>query len=225
MCARFSLANPERVVDRYPRFKLRRSWPPRYNVAPTDDVLAVRNDAEGEIAPLRWGLVPPWARNLSVGATMINARAETLAEKPAFRDALVHRRCLIFADGFYEWAGPKQRRLPYRFTRDGGAPFAFAGLWERWGPKDARVESCTIVTCPPNALLEPFHDRMPVILDDDAFETWLHGELAEAISTLVPYDTARMQSAAVTPEMNRVTFDDPRAIEPLGEDLSVRLFE
>ncbi len=225
MCARFSLASPERVVDRYPQFKLRRSWPPRYNVAPTDDVLAVRNDAEGEIAPLRWGLVPPWARNLSVGATMINARAETLAEKPAFRDALVHRRCLIFADGFYEWAGPKQRRLPYRFTRDGGAPFAFAGLWERWGPQDARVESCTIVTCPPNALLEPFHDRMPVILDDDAFETWLHGELAEAVSTLVPYDTARMQSAAVTPAMNRVTFDDPRAIEPLGEDLSVRLFE
>jgi putative SOS response-associated peptidase YedK len=225
MCARFTLASPERIVDRYPQFKLRRSWPRRYNIAPTDDVLAVRNDAEGEIEPLRWGLVPPWARDLSAGRKLINARAETLAEKPAFRDALQHRRCVIFADGFYEWTGAKGRRLPYRFTRDGGAVFAFAGLWERWGPKDARVESCTIVTCPPNALLAQIHDRMPVILDDDALDTWLHGDLADAVSTLVPYDPSRMQSAAVTPEMNRPAFDDPRAIEPVTDTVSVRLFE
>jgi len=225
MCARFTLASPERIVDRYPQFKLRRSWPRRYNIAPTDDVLAVRNDAEGEIEPLRWGLVPPWARDLSAGQKLINARAETLAEKPAFRDALQHRRCVIFADGFYEWTGAKGRRRPYRFTRDGGAVFAFAGLWERWGPKDARVESCTIVTCPPNALLAQIHDRMPVILDDDALDTWLYGDLADAVSTLVPYDPSRMQSAAVTPEMNRPAFDDPRAIEPVTDTVSVRLFE
>ena len=225
MCARFSLAGPERIADRYPQFKLRRTWPRRYNIAPTDDVLAVRNDSNGEIVPLRWGLVPPWARDLSAGQKLINARVETLAEKPAFRDALDHRRCVIFADGFYEWTGGKGRRLPYRFTRDGGAPFAFAGLWERWGSKDAPVESCTIVTCPPNALLTAFHDRMPVILDDDDLDTWLHGELADAVSTLVPYDPARMQSTAVTPEMNRPAFDDPRAIEPVADDLSVRLFE
>ena len=225
MCARFTLAGPERIADRYPQFKLARSWPRRYNIAPTDDVLALRDDAGDEIAPLRWGLIPPWARDLSVGQTLINARAETLAEKPAFRDALAHRRCVIFADGFYEWTGPKQRRLPYRFTRDGGAPFAFAGLWERWGPPDARVESCTIVTCPPNALLTAFHNRMPVILDDTALEVWLHGEVAAALSTLVPFDAARMESTAVTPEVNRPSFDDPRAIEPVADDLSVRLFE
>ena len=225
MCARFTLAGPERIADRYPQFRLRRSWPRRYNIAPTDDVLAVRNDAGGELAPLRWGLVPPWARDLSTGQKLINARAETLAEKPAFRDALQHRRCLIFADGFYEWTGPKSRRLPYRFTREDGGPFAFAGLWERWGPKDARVESCTIVTCAPNALLAAFHDRMPVMLDDDAFEDWLHGDVEAAVSTLVPYDAARMRSSAVTPEVNRPAFDDPRAIEPVAEDVSVRLFE
>src|SRR5947209_18291071 len=121
MCARFSLAAPGRIADRYPQFQLRRSWPPRFNVAPTHDVLAVRGEAAGEIAPLRWGLVPSWARDLSAGAKLINARAETLAERPAFRDALQRRRCVIFADGFYEWTGGKGQKQPHRITVGGGA--------------------------------------------------------------------------------------------------------
>ncbi len=225
MCARFSLADPTRIPERYPQFKLRRMWPRRYNIAPTDDVLAVRGDGDGEIVPLRWGLVPPWAKDLSAGQKLINARAETLAEKPVFRAALQSRRCAIFADGFFEWTGPKTQRTPYRFTVEDGRVFAFAGLWERWGPRDARVESCTIVTCAPNALLTAFHDRMPVILTDDALDPWLHGEVADALAVTVPYDAARMRSAEVTPAMNRTSFDDPRAIEPVTGPVSVRLFE
>jgi putative SOS response-associated peptidase YedK len=216
MCARFSLARPERIADRYPQFTLHGDWPRRYNVAPTQDVLAVRNDAAGEIAPLRWGLVPYWAKDLAIGQKLINARAETLAEKPAFRNALERRRCVIFADGFYEWTGPKGKKQPYRFTVGDGAPFAFAGLWERWGPRDAPVTTCAIVTCAPNALYAPLHDRMPAILDDGDLDTWLHGAVADALGTLVPYDAKRMHQTAVTPQMNHHTFEDPRCIEPFA---------
>lgn len=223
MCARFSLAAPDRLGDRYPQFKLNRRWAPRYNIAPTQEVLAARNDGSNEIVALRWGLVPHWARDLSVGQKLFNARAETLAEKPAFREALQRRRCVIFADGFYEWTGPKAKRQPYRFTVSDGAPFAFAGLWERWGPRDARVESCTIVTCSPNALLAAIHDRMPAILEDDAIDTWLHGEVADAVGVLVPCDPARMAQTPVTPEVNRADFDDPRCIEPAAAALELPL--
>ena len=216
MCARFSLAGPERIADRYPQFKLRGGWPRWYNIAPTQDVLAVRNDAAGEIAPLRWGLVPYWAKDLAIGQKLINARVETLAEKPAFRSALERRRCIVFADGFYEWTGGKGRKQPYRFTVADGAPFAFAGLWERWGPKDAPVATCAIVTCAPNALLARFHDRMPAILDDGALDAWLHGDVADALDAIAPYDAARMRQTAVTPEMNHHAFDEPRCIEPLA---------
>lgn len=213
MCARFSLAGPDRVVDRYPGFRLRGSGSRRYNIAPTDTVLAAR--ADRDIVPLRWGLVPFWAPDVSIGRRLINARAESLAEKPAFRHALANRRCVIFADGYYEWMHAGGKKQPYRFTVDGGAPFAFAGLWESWGRAEERVETCAIVTCAPNALCAPFHDRMPTILDDAALEVWLAGDVADAVATLVPFDAARMRSAPVTPEMNRVTFEDPRAIEPL----------
>ena len=215
MCARFSLAGPDRIADRYPQFKLPRSWPPRYNIAPTQDVLAARA-GEAELRPLRWGLVPAWARDAAAGQTLINARVETLAEKPAFRDALQRRRCAVFADGFFEWSGAKRRRQPYRFTVDGGVPFAFAGLWERWGPSGTALESCTIVTCVPNALCASVHDRMPAILDDAALETWLHGDTADALAAIAPFDAARMQTVAVTPAMNHHAFDEPRAIEPLS---------
>jgi putative SOS response-associated peptidase YedK len=215
MCARFSLAGPERIADRYPQFKLRGGWPKRYNIAPTQEVLAARNDGGGEIAPLRWGLVPYWAKDLTMGQKLINARAETLAEKPAFRSALQRRRCIIFADGFYEWSGSKGKKQPYRFTLEDSAPFAFAGLWERWGPKDAAVATCTIVTCAPNELLAAIHDRMPVILDDAALDAWLHGDILDALAALVPYDPARMRRTAVTPQMNHHAFDDPLCIEPL----------
>ncbi len=221
MCARFSLASPDRIVARYPRFRSSRTWPPRYNVAPTQDVLAVRNDAGGEIAPLRWGLVPAWAPDPSIGPKLINARAETLAERPAFGDALRHRRCIVFADGFYEWSGAKKHRRPYRFVVDGGAPFAFAGLYERWGAGADAIETCTIVTCDANALCASLHDRMPVILDDAGIERWLGGAAEDAVATLVPFDASRMSSFPVTPAVNRVSFDDPRALEPIAAEATL----
>lgn len=213
MCARFSLAGPDRLVDRYPGFRLRGYGSRRYNIAPTDTVLAAR--ADRDIVPLRWGLVPFWAADVSVGRRLINARAESLAEKPAFRHALANRRCIIFTDGYYEWMHADGKKQPYRFTVDDGAPFAFAGLWESWRRGPDRLETCAIVTCAPNEMCAPFHDRMPAILDDAALDTWLQGDVAEAVATLVPFDADRMRAAAVTPEMNRVTFEDPRCIEPI----------
>ena len=216
MCARYSLTRPRLIAERFAAFRLERDHDaPRYNIAPTQSVLAAKNDGGGAVTPLRWGLVPYWARDLSMGQRLINARAETLAEKPAFRNALKNRRCLVFADGFYEWTGAKGDKQPYRFTVDGGAPFAFAGLWERWGPRDAPVETCTIVTCVPNQLLAGFHDRMPAILDDGALDAWLHGDVASALAALVPFDERRMRAVPVTREMNRATFEDPRCAEPI----------
>ncbi|MEA2666225.1 MAG: hypothetical protein QOI11_3169 [Candidatus Eremiobacteraeota bacterium] len=216
MCARYSLTKPKLIAERFASLSLPSQYEPRYNIAPTQSVLAAKNDGGGRIEALRWGLVPFWARDVSIGQRMINARAETLAEKPAFRHALRQRRCLIFADGFYEWTGAKGDKQPYRFTVDGGTPFAFAGLWERWGPKDAPVETCAIVTCAPNALLARVHDRMPAILDDGALEAWLHGDVPDALAALVPFEAARMRAVPVTRAMNRATFEDPSCVEPLA---------
>ncbi|HWI70709.1 MAG TPA: SOS response-associated peptidase [Baekduia sp.] len=183
MCGRYSLATPA-ATDLRSRFLLGESLEvrQRFNVAPGDDVVAVTTTKEGEPRGelLRWGLVPFWAKDVKVGYKMINARAETVTEKPAFRDALKTRRCLIVADGFYEWQprpdGSKGRKRPFHITRADGAPFAFAGLWASWhgGEGDDAIRSCTIITTDANAKLADIHDRMPVILPDAAAEeAWL----------------------------------------------------
>ena len=213
MCARFSLSDPGRIGDRWPGFKMRRAYLPRFNVAPTHDVLAAC--ADGEVRELRWGLVPAWANDSAIGRRLINARAETLAEKPAFRDALRARRCVIFADGFYEWRHDGRAKRPFRFTVDHGRPFAFAGLHERRRRDGVTLETCAIVTCAPNQLLAPLHDRMPAILDDDALDAWLRGDVDDALAVVVPFDPDRMRATEVSPLVNRVDFDDPRCILPL----------
>jgi putative SOS response-associated peptidase YedK len=193
VCGRYSLATPAQN-DLRARFALGESLEirQRYNVAPGDDVVAVTTSKEGEPRGdvLRWGLVPFWAKDPKTGFKMINARAETLAEKPAYRSALDTRRCLIVADGFYEWQqrAPKQRKQPFHVTRADGAPFAFAGLWAIWhGPDDAVLRTCTIVTTEANGVLSEVHDRMPVILPDQgAEEAWLdHGTPREALGDLL----------------------------------------
>ncbi|WP_317997342.1 SOS response-associated peptidase [Vulcanimicrobium alpinum] len=215
MCARFSLSDPGRLSERYPGVRSRTPYPRRYNIAPTQDVLAAR--ADGELTTLRWGLVPAWADDPSIGQRLINARVETLAEKPAFRGALESRRCAIFADGFYEWTGSKGNRRPLRFILADGAPFAFAGLYERWKRNDTRLETCTIVTCEPNALLASIHDRMPAILAGDALDAWLHGDVGDALAAIAPFDPAAMRGYSVTPAMNHHAFEDARCIEPFVE--------
>jgi putative SOS response-associated peptidase YedK len=210
MCGRYSLATPAQN-DLRSRFMLGEALEirQRFNVAPGDDVVAVTTTKEGEPRGelLRWGLVPFWAKDVKVGYKMINARAETVAEKPAFRDALKTRRCLIVADGFYEWqrvggTGSQTRKQPFHITRADGAPFAFAGLWASWrgdgGGDDAEaIRSCTIITTEANAKVADIHDRMPVMLPDTAAEeAWLdHATpaplLQELLVPLAARDTAR----------------------------------
>jgi putative SOS response-associated peptidase YedK len=214
MCARFTLAEPRRLTVAFPRYHLERPERPRYNIAPTDPVLATKNDRRNAIEPLRWGLVPFWASGPEAGVRMINARAEGIAHKRAFARAFASQRALVWADGFYEWAGPKGHKQPYRFVVDDGAPFAFAGLWESFGDPKAPLETVTIVTTAANAVVEPIHDRMPVILDAGDIERWLYtDDLAEAESMLVPFSAQRTRGYPVSTRVSRVGYEEPDAID------------
>ena len=202
---------------------------PRYNVAPGQEVAAVRAEGgERRLSMLRWGLIPAWAGDPKIGYRTINARAETAAEKPSFRAAWRARRCLIPADGFYEWARSGKGRQPWLFEPAGGGAFAFAGLWERWtvragaalpgtlaelAPGDA-VETCTILTTSANALVARVHHRMPVVLPPDALDPWLAGETVE----LGPYPAEAMTACPVSTLVNKAANDDPRCVEPVGEE-------
>lgn len=177
MCGRFTLsASATTLVQQFDLADLP-TWSPRYNIAPTQEVLAIVKmpDAPDRRAGLlRWGLIPPWAEGPAVGSRMINARIERVATKPAFRRSFRERRCLILADGFYEWQKQDRHKQPYYIRLIDGKPFAFAGLWERWVPQDGQpLDSCTIIPTVSNTLIEPLHIRMPVILAAADYETWL----------------------------------------------------
>jgi len=194
--------------------------PPRYNIAPTQDIAVVRRrDLSGqrELAFLRWGLIPAWAKDMDMGARMINARAETVHDKPSFRRAFRQRRCLIPADGFYEWQKqPRGTKQPYFITAAGDRPFAFAGLWEAWNaPGGPVVESCAIITTEANDELRPIHDRMPAILTPDLFDRWLDLSLPpdDARTLLKPFD-GEMTAFPVGLRVNSVGNDDPGCREP-----------
>lgn len=229
MCGRFTQRFSLREIQELlglagPAANLR----PRYNVAPGQEVAAVRaEDGERRLSMLRWGLIPAWAKDPKIGYRTINARAETAAEKPSFRAAWRARRCLIPADGFYEWERGGKGKQPWLFQPAGGGAFAFAGLWERWtvrkgaplpasmaelDPGDA-VETCTILTTGANALVSRVHDRMPVILPPDARDPWLAGEAVE----LGPCPADAMTAHPVSALVNKVANDDPRCVEPVGE--------
>ena len=156
------------------------AYTPSYNIAPTQMVLTVVNKEGPRASLMRWGLIPHWAKDMSVGSRMINARAEAVAEKPAFRAALRRQRCLVLADSFYEWQREGKAKRPMRIKLESGEPFAFAGLWDSWGtPAGETIESCTIITTEPNGLLRPIHNRMPVILPREVEEAWLDEGLRE----------------------------------------------
>ena len=223
MCGRYSITTPSEALRRIFGFAEQPNLQARYNVAPTQEVPAVRLGADGErhFSLLRWGLVPFWAKDLAIGSRMINARAETLAEKPAFRKAFARRRCLILADGFYEWrkleGGGKQ---PYRITLPDGAPFAFAGLWESWrNPADgAEVETCTIATTDARGPIAEIHHRMPVILAPESYDAWLGpSEDTAALSALLSEGPgAELAAHPISTRVNKVTNDDPGIIEPVA---------
>jgi putative SOS response-associated peptidase YedK len=226
VCGRYTLATPDpaAVRARFPvgeAVEIRR----RYNVAPADDVLAVTTDREGRPRGelLRWGLVPSWSDSPDARQKMINARVETVAERPAFRGAFERFRCLIIADGFYEWSTPPDggRKLAHHITRSDHELFAFAGLWSIWRPRDAapddpKLRSCAILTTTANSLVAPLHDRMPVILERDAEAAWLDPEtprelLLEMLAPLPPEQTAVVP---VGPAVNDARYDGPECLAP-----------
>ncbi len=179
MCGRFTLTiNPDELQQ---QFGLSEAPPtqlaPRYNIAPTQAVAVIANNSDRKLELFQWGLIPSWAKDPKIGSKMINARAETLAEKPSFRTALKRRRCLVVADGFYEWKKTGSGKTPMYIQLKDGQPFGFAGLWEAWqSPDDGLIKTCTIITTTPNALLAEIHYRMPVILPREAYDTWLAPE-------------------------------------------------
>lgn len=205
-------------VERFPLLE------PRYNIAPTQPVAAVRrseSDGSREMVLLRWGLVPPWSKDPASGPGMINARSETASSKPSFRSALRRRRCLVAADGFYEWQRSDGRKQPFYVCLRGGGPFALAGLWERWKPPGGGkpLESCTLLTTEANELLAPVHDRMPVILPVDEYDVWLDPaiESAEPLGQLLrPYPSEEMKVYPVSTRVNNPRNDEPTCIEPAG---------
>ena len=192
MCGRYSLiAGIGELQERFGSDGSELTHVPRYNIAPTQMALSVTNGGRRRGSYMRWGLIPSWAKSASVGSRMINARAETLAERSSFRTALQRRRCLVLADGFYEWQGKGSSRRPMRIVMASGEPFAFAGLWDGWrDPKGEVVRSCTIITTSANQLLSPIHDRMPVILTRELEPLWLDQDIqasAALTDVLVPH--------------------------------------
>jgi len=191
------------------------STPPRYNIAPTQQVPVVRQRSDGtrECVEMRWGLVPRWAKDPSVGVKMINARAETIDDRPAFRFAFRHHRCLIPADGFYEWKPTASGKQPVRVGLRDGALIGFAGLFERWlAPDGAVLDTCTILTTEANDLLRPIHDRMPVIVGPASYARWLDAAQLDVADLLAPYPSAQMTWHPVSTRVNAVRNDDAALI-------------
>lgn len=220
MCGRYELhAHPAAIALAF-GLAAPPSLEPRYNIAPMQLVPVVRLDAHGEreLVHVRWGLVPRWAKDPSIGARMINARGETLADKPAFRTSYRRHRVLVPASGFYEWMTRPSGKQPMHVAMADGAPFAFAGLAERWLPPDGEpLDTCTIVTTAANALLAPVHDRMPVIVAPGDYARWIDPAVADPADVIAPYPPALMRCVPVSARVNSVRHDDPSLIEPVAE--------
>ncbi len=222
MCGRYTLTAPgDAIVDAF-ELAATPQLPARYNIAPTQEVAAVRlprGGGERELVNLRWGLVPSWASDPSMGNRMINARAETVAEKPAFRSAFRRQRCLVLSDGYYEWKKlPDGSKQPYYIRLKGGRPFAFAGLWERWAKEGEPLETCTLLTTAPNELSAAIHDRMPVILPAAAQALWLDPKASreQLEPLLTAYPAEEMEAWPVSRFVNSPANDGPRCIEPVA---------
>lgn len=221
MCGRFTLtADPNKIREAHPWLNVPEEIQPRYNIAPTQPVAVVPNDGKNKLDFFVWGLIPSWAKDPEIGSRMINARAETLAEKPAFRAAFRRRRCLILADGFYEWrqVPGRKAKIPMYIRMEDGKPFAFAGLWEDWhSPDGSEIKSCTIITTEPNSLLQDIHNRMPVILPEETYPQWLETEEQDPRqlqSLLRPYPAEEMIAFPVSTLVNSPANESAELIIP-----------
>lgn len=220
MCGRFTFSiSPEMLAEIF-GVTMPADLTPRYNIAPTQQVLAVRATGQGRTAALlRWGLIPSWAKDPSIGSRMINARCESVHEKPAFRHAIRHRRCIIPAGGFFEWREEGGKKSPLYVRLMGDAVMAFAGIWDHWkDPSGQLIESCSILTTGSNSLIRPLHDRMPVILPLDAFDSWLDPAMTdpEKLQPLYqPFSADLMEMYPVSTLVNSPRNDSPECIRPI----------
>ena len=223
MCGRFTLTQPANIAAKFgldnfapvePEF-----YEPRFNVAPTQRIVVIpTRDMKREARRMRWGFIPSWAKDASIGSRLINARAEGIDTTPSFRAAFKYRRCLIPADSFYDWLPTVQGKQPYRIMLASGELFAFAGLWERWRDRQGEaVEACCIVTCTPNELAVRFHDRMPVIISPEDYDTWLTGTPEQALALLKPYPAQAMRAYPVSAKVNSPKNDSPELVDPVHE--------
>ncbi len=221
MCGRFSLtADLGELARRFEFDGNLLDLEPNYNVAPTQNVLTVIGGENRRGGFMRWGLIPHWAKTASIGSRMINARAETVAQRPAFRDAFRRRRCLVLADGFYEWQRAGSVKKPMRIVMESGEPFAFAGLWAMWRDSEGnRIPSCTVITTEANDLLRPIHNRMPVILPREMEEFWLDRDVQDVAvleNALTAYPSELMQTYQVSTLVNSARNSGPQVVEPVA---------
>jgi putative SOS response-associated peptidase YedK len=237
MCGRYTLRHPTKqiaarfevteVIDA--TFAEMQPDVSRYNIAPTQPIAVVTENSPRTLEMMRWGLVPSWAKDPSIGSRLINARAETLTEKPSFRTALTRRRCIIPADGFYEWRRRGATRQPLMVHRKDDDLFGFAGLWDEWtSPDGSPLRTCTIITCAPNSLMADIHDRMPAILRREDEAHWLdrtERSPLELLALLAPYPDEEIEASMVSKAVNSVANDGPECIEAVETepDLSLSL--
>ena len=219
MCSRYSLTSPHEAVRAHFATHNEHAFPPRYNIAPTQPVAIVRLDhgRRRELALVRWGLIPSWSKDPAKFSTLINARSETAEEKASFRGPMRHRRCLVPADGFYEWTGKPGAKRPHLLQPRATGPMAFAGLWEHWlGADGSEIETMAILTVPANAAVSAIHDRMPALLAPEHYEAWLDigsGRSGEAAALLRPAPEDYLEIVAVNPKLNNPRNEGPELQE------------
>jgi putative SOS response-associated peptidase YedK len=221
MCGRFALIITPAELEKIFGLRLDEEFNPRYNIAPSQTVPVItyqEKDKKKKISSMKWGLVPSWAKDYSIGDRMINARSETIQEKPSFRSAFQRRRALIPASGFFEWKREGNTKTPYFIGMQEMKTFAFAGLWERWVHDNNFLETFTILTTEANELIHPIHDRMPVIMPENAYDRWLNPstELSYIIPLLAPYPNEKMQAYPISKLVNNPNNDSPEILERVG---------
>lgn len=221
MCGRYATYSAPTAIRTLFRYAETPNFPPRYNIAPTQPIAIVRlRDGSRQFALVRWGFIPSWVKDPRTVSLMFNARGETVTDKPAYRNAMKRRRCLVPADGFYEWKRDGERKRPYWVHPRGGGPIAFAGLWETWtGPNGEELETAAIVTTRANKTLAPLHDRMPVVIPPDAFDLWLdpNADLQMASSLIAPAPEDLLHAYEVSGAVNRAANDGPELLTPASE--------
>lgn len=221
MCGRFTLTvNPSELDEVFENFTFPQKFAPRFNISPTQPVLAIPNDAKNKADFFLWGLIPSWSKDPSMASKLINARGETIAEKPSFRGGYKYKRCLILADGFYEWKANQNQKTktPYFIHMKDRNPFAFAGLWDEWhSPDGDSIRTCTIITTEPNELMSSLHNRMPVILEKKDYDAWLDPTPQTDLNLLrliKPYPTSKMTAHPVSTLVNKPSNDVPECVVP-----------